>query len=310
MSSNGVCQCCGDYEYLEYDHIEPYSCGGSSEASNIQILCRKCNRSKSNGCYCKIHDKKVGAGCCDEKVRAALEEGGSSGNWTFEKKKVFSDFLPESNGELVNHTYYSLSYSEQHEQAEWVFYEIKKERILGLASRTNNFRSDKKISTNSANLSDYKGAGYDRGHLAPAGDMSFNTTAMSESFYMSNMSPQHPSFNRGIWKNLESLVRKWGENSNIYIVTGPVLDDCTSTIGINNVCVPEYYYKVIYDRSEEKMISFILPNEKGTKMLKSYVCTTDSLEEITNIDFFPILEDKLEKKLQEAKDISKWIWYE
>ena len=60
----GVCQCCGDYEYLEYDHISPYSCGGSSDVSNIQLLCRKCNRSKSNSCYCKIHNKKVGVNCC------------------------------------------------------------------------------------------------------------------------------------------------------------------------------------------------------------------------------------------------------
>jgi hypothetical protein len=60
----GVCQCCGSYDYLEYDHITPYSCGGSNDVSNIQLLCRKCNRSKSNSCYCKIHDKKVGINCC------------------------------------------------------------------------------------------------------------------------------------------------------------------------------------------------------------------------------------------------------
>ena len=60
----GVCQCCGGYEYLEYDHISPYSCGGSNDVSNIQLLCRKCNRSKSNSCYCKIHNKKVGVNCC------------------------------------------------------------------------------------------------------------------------------------------------------------------------------------------------------------------------------------------------------
>ena len=62
----GACQCCGGYEYLEYDHISPYSCGGSSDVSNIQLLCRKCNRSKSNSCYCKIHNKKVGVNCCKE----------------------------------------------------------------------------------------------------------------------------------------------------------------------------------------------------------------------------------------------------
>jgi hypothetical protein len=60
----GKCQCCGSTLSLEYDHITPYSCGGSGEASNIQLLCLKCNRSKSNSCYCKVHDRKVGTNCC------------------------------------------------------------------------------------------------------------------------------------------------------------------------------------------------------------------------------------------------------
>ncbi len=60
----GVCQCCGSSQRLEYDHIQPYSCGGTNTASNIQLLCLKCNRSKSNSCYCKVHNKKVGINCC------------------------------------------------------------------------------------------------------------------------------------------------------------------------------------------------------------------------------------------------------
>jgi hypothetical protein len=61
----GACQCCGGSQSLEYDHITPYSCGGTSVVSNIQLLCLKCNRSKSNSCYCKVHNKKVGTNCCD-----------------------------------------------------------------------------------------------------------------------------------------------------------------------------------------------------------------------------------------------------
>ncbi|MBA4304283.1 MAG: hypothetical protein C0424_08680 [Sphingobacteriaceae bacterium] len=61
----GVCQCCGGTENLEFDHIVPFSCGGGNEASNIQLLCRSCNRSKSNSCTCKIHNRKVGRDCCD-----------------------------------------------------------------------------------------------------------------------------------------------------------------------------------------------------------------------------------------------------
>jgi hypothetical protein len=62
----GVCQCCGVSYNLEYDHITPFSCGGSNGPSNIQLLCQSCNRSKSNSCYCKIHNRKVGTNCCDK----------------------------------------------------------------------------------------------------------------------------------------------------------------------------------------------------------------------------------------------------
>ena len=68
----GVCQCCGNSLNLEFDHITPFSCGGSNDASNIQLLCKPCNRSKSNSCYCKIHNKKVGTNCCDSKSNISL----------------------------------------------------------------------------------------------------------------------------------------------------------------------------------------------------------------------------------------------
>jgi hypothetical protein len=61
----GICNCCGSSSSLEFDHIIPYSCGGSSDVSNIQLLCLPCNRSKSNSCTCKIHDRRVGSNCCD-----------------------------------------------------------------------------------------------------------------------------------------------------------------------------------------------------------------------------------------------------
>ena len=64
----GMCRCCGSSIRLEYDHVTPFSCGGSSDASNIQLLCMKCNRSKSNSCFCKVHNKKVGTNCCDGKT--------------------------------------------------------------------------------------------------------------------------------------------------------------------------------------------------------------------------------------------------
>ena len=74
----GACQCCGSSQSLEYDHIMPFSCGGTSQVSNIQLLCLKCNRSKSNSCYCKVHNIKVGYNCCEGKTKRAKSPRSSS----------------------------------------------------------------------------------------------------------------------------------------------------------------------------------------------------------------------------------------
>lgn len=140
------------------------------------------------------------------------------------------------------------------------------EETVKLYNRSDRFTPDKCVKSGTANDNDYKGSGYDRGHLAPAADMGWSVKAMEESFYYSNMSPQKPSFNRGIWKQLEELTRDWTvENKEIYIVTGGVLNDSLPTIGKNKVSVPKYFYKVILDYSEPsiKGIGFIMPNESS-----------------------------------------------
>ena len=104
---------------------------------------------------------------------------------------------PDTN-QVVKHTAFWLSYSEPHEQAEWVYYILTPERVSGTEKRKNNFRADPAVLTGSATLADYKGSGYDRGHLCPAADNTHTKEAMSESFFMSNMSPQEPGFNRGV----------------------------------------------------------------------------------------------------------------
>ncbi len=216
-------------------------------------------------------------------------------------------YLPQSDGEVVHHSYYSLSYNEQAEQAEWVYYELTVPMVSGSQSRTDDFREDKKVSTGSAQLIDYKGSGYDRGHLCPAGSMTHNPTAMSESFYLSNMSPQAPSFNRGRWKQLEETVRKWVvSDSLLYVVSGPVLTDNMEVIGVNKVAVPLHYYKVIYSPTKGEMIAFLMPNENVKEPVSSCAVTVDKIEKITNIDFFYALPDSLEQQLEAYIDKSKW----
>lgn len=220
------------------------------------------------------------------------------------------DFLPTSTtNQVVEHVYYSLSYSEEFEQAEWVAYFITDERVNGNQERNNKFTADPYILTKSAKPEDYKKSGYDRGHLAPAADMKFNETAMRECFYMSNMSPQIPAFNRGIWKTLEEKARNWVlQNDTLYIITGGVLKDIKKRIGVNNVGVPDFFYKIIlkYSKNEVKAIAFYIPNQKTTQTIYNYVVTIDFIEKITDIDFFPKLSDNLENKLESEIHIELW----
>lgn len=216
-------------------------------------------------------------------------------------------YLPLSDGQIVHHNNYSLAYNEKNEQAIWVYYLLTSDMINGTISRKNNFRVDKKINKGSATLSDYKNSGYDRGHLAPAADMKNSAISMSESFLFSNISPQVPSFNRGIWKKLESLVRHWVDSEgDMYIVTGPILKDSLGTIGDNQVTIPKSFYKIIYCNQKEKMIGFIIPNKKSNDYLNSYVTTIDYIESVTNIDFFSSLDDFLEKELESNVNLLAW----
>lgn len=219
-----------------------------------------------------------------------------------------TDLIPKSGGEIVSHTYFSLAYSEAHEQAEWVFFKLIPEYVNGNQERTDDFREDPLVSTGSATLEDYKYSGYDRGHLCPAGSMTQNYTAMSESFYLSNMSPQMAGFNRGIWSRFEGQVRNW---VNIYgvvwEVTGPIFKSNLGTIGANQVTVPGSYYKIVF-RDYDKMIGFLIKHESSSKNLSSFAVKVDSIEALTGIDFFPGLENEFEKTLESKVVLGNWVF--
>ncbi|MDD4645302.1 MAG: DNA/RNA non-specific endonuclease [Bacteroidales bacterium] len=221
-----------------------------------------------------------------------------------------SNFYPTSTThQIVRHKYYTLSYKEANEQAEWVAYLLTAAMPTSEFDRRNNFRPDPLVKTGSAELADYTGSNFDRGHLCPAEDMSFSKEAISETFYLSNMSPQNSSFNRGIWSKLEAKVRDWVLTyDSLYIVTGGVLTSDLGKIGRNKVSVPRYYYKIIlhYTRDDIRMIAFLLPNKKVAGSLAQYVVATDSIEQLTGIDFFQALPDLIESKLESDCDTSKW----
>lgn len=215
-----------------------------------------------------------------------------------------------SSDQIVRHMAYTLSYDEEHEQAAWVAYMLCRTRATSTEDRTDKFLVDPLVSTGSATNADYAKSGFDRGHLAPAADMGWSATAMKESFYFSNMSPQLPAFNRGIWKSAEALVREWAVlYDTIYVVTGPVLKANLPTIGPNKVSIPELYYKIVLDLTPKpRVIALLIPNQKGSYSLQQYVVTVDEVEKLTGIDFFPVLPDEIETVIESRKSVEKWKW--
>ncbi len=213
--------------------------------------------------------------------------------------------------QIIEHTGYTLSYNEAYEQANWVAYQLTDTETVAIVKRSNHFMEDPMVKTLSANDADYANSGYDRGHLAPAADMSYSLKTMEESFYYSNMSPQNPSFNRGIWKSLEEQARHWAINNHvIYIVTGPVLTDSLSTIGLNKVAVPNYFYKVILSVQGQHLhgIGFIIPNKASHESIKHYAVTIDSVEAFTHLDFFDSLADEQEEAMERLLILDAWDW--
>lgn len=218
------------------------------------------------------------------------------------------DYTPTpAQGYIIKHTYYTLSYSNSYRQSEFSYYYLTPENINGSQTRTDDFRIDPLVTSNPVKSTDYQGSGYDRGHLCPAGDMKLNKISMSETFYMSNMSPMVPAFNRGIWSSFEDWVRSTAlSNNGVYVVTGPILRP-NNIVGLQNILIPFNFYKIVFkDGSNPKMVGFIVRNEGSSYSLKTYSVPIDEIEALTGIDFFPQLEDKIENQLEDDVNLSGW----
>lgn len=220
------------------------------------------------------------------------------------------DFLPTSTtNKIVKHEFYSLSYNEKYEQAEWVAYQLKSNMITRNHFERPYFIDDPLVDTNSADWKNYKKSGYDKGHLCPAGDMKFSKKAFEDTFFTSNISPQKHNFNSGIWNRLEEKTRFWAQKyQSIYVITGGVLKNNLKVIGKENVAVPDAFYKVLLQKDNQnfKMIAFLVPSQESKDALFKFVISTDELEKLTGIDFYPNLSDDIEIKLEKSSDYKDW----
>jgi endonuclease G len=223
---------------------------------------------------------------------------------------------PKPDDEVISHTGFSFVYNEDHKQSNWVAYMLCRGRSAKVVERPKNqrFRLDPAVKTGTANHDDYTNSRYDRGHLAPCRDLQWSRETMMESFYMSNISPQAPRFNQGIWEDLESLVRDWAiEYDTLYIVTGPVLEkEIVDTIigKRNRISVPKYYYKVVLNYTSERIegIGFIMPNEGSTNPLRDYAISIDSVQSFAGINFYYNMPDKKRKRIERSLCVDCWAW--
>ncbi|MGJ8658475.1 DNA/RNA non-specific endonuclease [Cellulophaga fucicola] len=214
-------------------------------------------------------------------------------------------------GDIVRHNYYTLSYNEKYEQAEWVAYSLKREDLTKDKRKRPYFIEDPKVKTKSADWRNYKRSGYDRGHLCPAGDRKFSVYAHNETFYTSNITPQKNDFNAGVWGDLEKMVRIWAKkDKEVYVVTGGVLKGDMDVIGDEDVAVPNYFYKIIAKGKKDnlKVIAFLLPHKESRKPLTSFLVSVDKIEKETGINFFEALPNEIEDKLEKEINRSGWVF--
>lgn len=188
---------------------------------------------------------------------------------------------------FVAHRYYMLSFDTTLQQARWVSYTLKAYHG-DKEERSNSFKVDPLLArwTNHAGI--YAKSGYDRGHLAPAADFVFSDTAMQETFLYSNMSPQFPVFNRGIWKKVETTVRAWADDfDSLWIVTGPVWQS-DSLAASFQLPVASHFYKVVvcFRDSSYSVGGFLVPHAASQQPSTNYLVSVNEIEALTGIDFF------------------------
>lgn len=211
--------------------------------------------------------------------------------------------------EIIRRNGMTISFNPQRHIPNWVAWELTATEAQGDEPRYDKFEKDNSVD-GSADPADYRNSGYDRGHMAPAGDMKWDPEVMRQSFLMTNIVPQEPSLNRGTWRKLEEKCRKRAiRDSAIVIVCGPVnADPVSMRIGSTGVAVPERFFKVILSPygDHPTAIGFIMPNGPTKGGMQPYAVTVDEVEAITGYDFFSALPDDIEQQVESKCNFALW----
>lgn len=221
-----------------------------------------------------------------------------------EQKMEYPAPLQNTSEILLLREGYAVSYNKERKIPNWVAWHLTAAHTKGQNYRDGmDFYEDMEVPAPRATADDYFRSKYDRGHMCPSGDNKWSEKAQRQTFLYSNMCPQNHDLNKGDWNDLEIQCRYWAkELGDIYIVTGPVFyNGVQRTIGNHKVAVPDAFFKVLLsDNRKTKAIGFIYPNKGGHKDMNEYVVSVDEVERITGMDFFSMLDDNLEERVESA----------
>ncbi len=210
---------------------------------------------------------------------------------------------------IIKKKAYIVSYNPDTKVPNWVAWHLTDLHTDGPVGRSNTFFADYAVPSPRATIEDYKGCGWSRGHMCPAGDNKWDSVAMAESFSLINVCPQNASLNSGLWNSIEIDFRNWAKRfQDIYIVCGPVFyRQDHEVIGANKVYVPEAFFKVVLClNGTPKGMGFVVKNTAGTKKRDLYFNSIDQVERITGMDFFPSLPDDIEVEIESKLDLDQW----
>lgn len=215
--------------------------------------------------------------------------------------------------QTIRHKGYTLSFDPRHNTPEWVAWELTSQEANGTKPRADEFQPDPNVDeAHRVTTEDYKGSGYDRGHMIPAADMKWDSRAMAESFYMSNICPQDHSLNAGSWATLEKACRRWAtQEGAIYIVCGPVYAPGKTPKQIgreHKVDVPDGFFKCVLSLypGQEKAVGFYYENRSGKQPMAQTALTVDSVEQLTGLDFFAAVPDSIENRVEATFSLKAW----
>lgn len=221
--------------------------------------------------------------------------------------------LPEITSQdfIISHSAYIVSYNNNTRIANWVAYELTTKETNGSWSRKGfRFIPDPNCHYKQADNDDYRNSGYSRGHLAPAGDMKWDSVAMVESFYFTNCIPQDKELNNGRWNQLEMKTRTWAKKyGRVYVICGPAfLDEDTLRIGHNRVAVPDACFKALLvpKGDDYSSIAFLIRNGGEERSIKECAMTVNDLETIIGLDLFCNLPDETEGIVESKVDWEDW----